>query len=342
MSHRDYIARTSAQGPHKINKINNILGFTSSTDQFATTSCQSSNFSEIYYGIAPDPTGQYAFGVYTLADAKADAPILLAHELTHLIQFGRRIQSGATAFLSIWEAEGQATMGEEVNGHKETGRTIAQNYGFPIAFNNPRTDSIDWYVASFVDLALYWGFSTPTTSIPGAPEECGWLGQQNRTNIGPCMGGRNIYGISWSFLRWISDQFGPTFPGGEQGIQKQLINSSLQGFANIQSVINVPIDQLLAQWAAALAVDDRYPNATARLKFTSWDLANIDSRLVATAKLNPRLRGFADFTDNVNVRAGSTAYFKVGAPSHGPMAINIGGAQTQLPTTMRVWVVKVR
>jgi hypothetical protein len=319
----------------EINKIDNILGFTSSTDQFPTAQCAASNFAEIYYGIAPDPTGQHAFGVYTLRDAKLDAPVLLAHEMTHLIQFGRRIQSGAS-FFTLWEAEGQATFGEEVNGHKETGRAIAQNYGFNVAFNNPQTDSIYWYVASFVDLALYYGFNTPTTAVPGAPEECGWLGQQNRNNIGPCMGGRNIYGISWSFLRWISDQFGPTFPGGEQGIQRQLINSNLQGFANIVSVINQPIDQLLAQWSAAQYMDDRVASAAARLKFTSWDLFNIENRLVTTAKLTPRARGFSDFTDNVSVRAGSTAYFRVSCTNHGPMAFSVAGAATQLPGTMRV------
>jgi hypothetical protein len=219
---------------------------------------------------------------------------------------------------------------------------IGQNYGFPVAFNNPRADSIDWYVASFVDLALYYGFLTQTTSAPGAPEECGWLAQQNRQNIGPCMGGRNVYGISWSFLRWLSDQFGPTFTGGEQGLHKQIINSSLQGFANIQSVIGQPIDQLLAQWAAALYVDDRVTNAAARLKFTSWDLFGIESRLVPTAKLTPRARGFADFTDNVNVRAASTAYFRVSGSNHGPLAVNITGGQVGLPGTMRVWVVRLQ
>ena len=325
----------------EINKIDNILGFTSSTDQFPAAQCSASNFAEIYYGIAVDPTGQYAFGQYTLRDAKLDAPVLLAHEMTHLIQFGRRIQSGAS-FFTLWEAEGQATLGEEVNGHKETGRAIAQNYGFNVAFNNPQTDSIYWYVASFVDLALYYGFNTQTSTIPGAPEECGWLGQQNRQNIGPCMGGRNIYGISWSFLRWLSDQFGPTFPGGEQGLQRQLINSNLQGFANITAVIQQPIDQLLAQWAAALYVDDRVTNAAARLKFTSWDLFNVENRLVTTAKLTPRPRGFSDFTDNVNVRAGSTAYFRVSGTNHGPMAISVAGAATQLPGTMRLWVVRLQ
>src|SRR5680860_1493828 len=131
-------------------------------------------------------------------------------EVTHVIQFGRRLTfSGATAFQTSWELEGQATFAEEVVGHEFTGRSTGQNYGFSVAFNSPETSAISWYSPHFTDLAGYYGFDFQGSGskIGGAPEECSFLGREDVN--GPCdNASRLLYGVTWSFLRWISDQFG--------------------------------------------------------------------------------------------------------------------------------------
>ena len=132
----------------EVNKIENLLGQVFFADLFADE-CASSNDGEFFYGRTPDPSGA-AGAAYTVADALLDAPIIIAHEFTHLIQIGRRITyPPATAVQSTWELEGQATFSEEVNGYAVTGLAPGQNLGFEIAFNNP-ADAADQLVRRYV------------------------------------------------------------------------------------------------------------------------------------------------------------------------------------------------
>src|SRR5690606_31689121 len=102
---------------------------------------------------------------------------------------------------------------------------------------------------------LYYGFKSHSERVATAPEQCSWLDLASKGNTGPCISGREVYGVPWLFLRWLSDQFGPQVAGGETGVQKGLIESTLSGYANVENVVGVKIDTLLAQWAAALYTD---------------------------------------------------------------------------------------
>ncbi len=327
----------------EINRRGNVLGFVSSGDFFSTTSCPASNQGEYFYSIAPDPTGIYALGAFTVDDARLEVPKLIAHEFTHIIQFGRRFQIAPQGPIqSVWELEGQATLAEEVVGHAVTGNQIRQNYGIEIVLNQPEVHPIDWYIDPFIDLFLYYGYQSQTAKFPNAPEECGWL-TTAVADLGPCLGGRGVYGVSWSFLRWLSDQFGPTFTGGEQGIHRALIESTRTGFANITNVIGEPVDRLLSQWAATLYVDDGIPGLNSRLTLASWNLFDVNSRVLpATLRLVPRSRTFSDFFDIFNVRAGSSAYFRVSGSNRPAAAISVISSTGSLPSSMRVWVVRIQ
>ena len=96
----------------EVNKIANLLGEVFTADLVTQQECPASNEGEFFYGRAPDPTGASG-AAYTVADALLDAPIIIAHEFTHVIQLGRRLNyEPATAFQSTWELEGQATFAE--------------------------------------------------------------------------------------------------------------------------------------------------------------------------------------------------------------------------------------
>jgi hypothetical protein len=63
---------------------------------------------------------------------------------------------------------------------------------------------------------------------------------------------------------------------------------------------------------------------------------------VEPAPLQPRERSFAAaFSDPVQVRAGSTAYFRVTASSSGAISVT-GPEGAALPAHMRVWVVRLQ
>ena len=329
----------------EVNKIDNLLGEVFPQNLVPQSICPASNDGEFFYGRAPDPNG--AAGIaYTDSAAKADAPLIIAHELAHVIQIGRRIEyPQATDLQSTWEAEGQATFAEEVNGYGAAQLSPGQNLGRDVAFNggaNPLPTS--WFVDPFVDLAVYYGFQTRDTRVSGAPEQCSWLGIRSAGNSGPCLSGREPYGVSWSFLRWLSDHYGGQFPLGEKGLHRALIDNAFSGFATVSNVIGQPIDALLAQWSAMLYADDRIPGVDEKLTMKSWNLVSIEQGIVATGRLVPYSFsfGYGSFGGGLRVRGGSTAYYVVSG-TRAATAIRVRNASDgPLPANMRVWVVRAR
>lgn len=328
-----------------------VLGFTSTTDQIPRSQCSSSNFGEVYYGNAVDAAG--AFGsAYEKTDALDDAPLLIAHEFSHIIQFAVRLALGATSAAqlpAIWELEGQATLAEEINGHAFAGRSPGTNLGFTIAFNcndppncNNKPDPTDWYLGSFIDLILYYGFQTATSRVAGAPEQCSWLDLPTNGNSGPCLlEGREVYGVPWSLLRFISDQYGSQFAGGEAELHRKLISGMTRGFANIERVVSVPMRTILARWAVSLYADDRIGALDNSLKLTSWDLEDIRTALVESAQLVPKSRSFSGFSENVSVRGGSTAYYRVSGTSRAAGSFRVRTSTGALPSSqIQVWVLR--
>ncbi len=334
----------------EVNRRNNVAGFVSPQDFQTQANCAGSNEGEIFYAWTPDEGSE--FGDSLGFDIALELmPIIAAHETVHVIQVGTRTAAGSP-LQDLWELEGQASMGEEVNGHAALGNTTGQNYDNDVAFDIPGTEPIDWYFGAFVDLFFYYGadLSGPTPfKINGAPEDCTWL--DNGINH-VCIGGL-VNGVPFSFLRWLNDQFAANFVGGEQELQTSLVDNDLTGFANIADIIGEPIETLLAQWAAMLYVDDRILSdgtpvtQNAILTLPSWDMFSLfDGTLINGGdvhRLEPSERGFADFAVTVNVRAGATAYFVVSGDGRNATALRArNGSDNTLPAHMQVWAVRLR
>jgi hypothetical protein len=324
----------------EVNAVGGLLGFVFGGDLFGRPDCQASNEAEIFYGATPDPNGTLALGTYTREQGLHDIPSTVAHEFAHIIQFSRRIAINAPAPLVVWEGEGQAVLAEEVVGHAVEGRAPGQNLGAAIAFNGDDPTSIDWYTYGFVQAAAYFGYDGSPTRVSGAPEECSWLANEGN---GPCVQSALPYGAPWLLLRWLSDQYGPSFPGGEKGLQQAFINNPASGYANISAVVGVPIKTLLGQWAATLYTDDRAPTLSTRLTLPSWNLLDVYAGAPEPAQLTARSRAFASFRDAFSVRAGSAAYVRLSGASVSPTAVRIrNGSDGQLPSIMQVFVVRLQ
>ena len=335
----------------EVNKVSaSLLGFVSGGDLLPVASCAASNVAELYYAKAPDPFGSVGVA-YSLADALDDAPRLIAHEFVHIIQFGIRGASSAP-FLSQWETEGQAMLGEEVVGHAMEGNSAGENYGNVVALDPGPTTGLEWYETPFFDMAQHFGWDSSVgggmTRVSNAPEQCTWL-DINAVSDGsdpdrPCMGGRQPYGVPWSFLRWLNDHFAANFAGGEQDLQRAIVSGSSSGFTNISAVIGEPISTLLSQWAAALYVDDRVGGAATRLTMPSWNLFDIyEVRLSSGQRLAPTAVSFADFTQTFKVRGASTGYFRISGTTRPATAVRARDlANGPLPSSMQFWVVRLQ
>jgi hypothetical protein len=345
----------------RVNERGTTLGFVVSSDLFPNaaqpTGCPSSNEAEVYYAKAPDPTGSACPGCteYPVDQAIVDAPFLIAHEFAHIIQFGRRIAAAATDFQSRWELEGQATFAEEVVGYAYEGRSSGQDYGLSVAFDVPNLSTVDWYASGFIDLAVYFGWQGFDSKTAAAPHECTWVGRASDGPIGPCLESRNPYGTPWTLLRWLSDHLGGTFPGGEAGVQRALIDGDIAGFANAEAELGVDMNEVLAKWAAMLYLDGRpgFVPFDPELVLPSWNLYDVYHAVVSipggtfqlreSLRLVPQASVFGDFSRSANVRDASNYYLLVSGASRPAVSIKArDGTNNPLPTHMQYWIVRTQ
>ena len=304
----------------------------------------SSDFGNLFYLRAPGGDD-----VLDRERALLEFPRLLAHEATHVIQFGRRITADQP-LPEVWELEGQAVLGEEVAGHRELGNEPRQNLsigGTALPNGVSEADAL-WYYTAFFDLFRYFGLDTGNqgqelTRVDDAPEECSWLEQD--IEDAPCeMGRREPYGVAWTFLRWLGDQFHDELPDGEATLHRELIDSGDVGFSNVEGATGESSRLLLAQWAATLYADGRIEgDGDPRIDFPSWDLAAMDQELVPETHLQPRQRSYQAFDDELEVRGGSSSYFVLSGssrPATGVRARTLTG--DFLPSATQMWVVRLR
>ena len=99
----------------------------------------------------------------------------------------------------------------------------------------------------------------------------------------------------------------------------------------------MPIDTLLTQFAAALYVDDRVPNAARRLTMTSWNLYDIENGENPLARLTPHEHNFGVYSDQVTVRGDGCVLPRERQryPSTGIKVLGPNGSL--LPNHMRLW-----
>jgi len=323
--------------------VGQALGFVNPCDFFDRDDASgfvATNEGEFFYSIAPDPSGTSG-EVLSVGDWMNVMPIIIAHEFTHIIQTSRRAVS--TNFMDPFVAEGQATLAEEVVGHAMLGNGAGQNLGGNVAFNFPPEDQANpWYFAAFADLVFYFGFpgSADDPRVEGTPQECTWIEDDVED---PC-GGRPLwYGVTWSFLRWASDLYGPAL-GGEDVFQKALIDGDLSGFDNLEEALagQGTLDDHLANWAATLYMDGR-PGASPNNSMSTWNLLDVSQQVAEAAWLHPVEHGFINFSETVTVRDPSTSYFLVGgsgAPNHSLRITTTSGAA--LDSDVQVWLVRTQ
>lgn len=332
-----------------VNKLGDVAGYVFAGDLFARNQCASSNGGEIFYGEVPDPNNVSGTGARAKSDVLSFMPPLIAHEFSHDIQASRRILVGGTT-LSAWEAEGQAVLAEEVVGHSVLGNAPGQNYDAGVAFGAGQ--GARWYGSTgpggtpFKLLAIYYGWIGGTSKAAGAPEQCTLFGSVRTSTACSVFA---FYGASWSLQRYLSDRFGPTYPGGEPGLNRDLIgkNVGLSGVANIEGLgLGVGFDSLFSQWGAMLYADDRVTGDPA-LRMTSWNMVDVFNAFSSDAfRLIPAERTFTTFSDSRSVRGGSNAYTRLSAAGARPaLALRVRDAgDAPLGTTLKpqLWVVRLQ
>ena len=205
----------------------------------------------------------------TFVFLNTDPPKLgtLAHELTHAIQYSvwrQRLNPNLP-----WFHEGQAVLGSQIFLFHMLGWSSGQNYGQE-KLRSRASERIRLGGGSlFAPISGFFGGPSPRT-----PQECSWLvTDEDRDRA--CGSKRFYYEMGWSFLTWLTDQYGTLYPGGERHLHQELIQAGNGRFETIERLLGETMETLLGRWAAALYVDDRIADADPTLQFTSWNLHDI-------------------------------------------------------------------
>jgi hypothetical protein len=315
-----------------------VKSLTSAVDLVDPATCPASNGGEVVYvGIPAAPT---ASEVVALLQA---APPDMAHELTHVIQQGRRILAGGIPMAS-WLVEGQAELGTEVVGMALRGDGLRMEYGATVV--NGDAEAVRFYRPRFDRLSYLFGWDGAAGTVAGAPERCSLFGFGGSSI--PCAG-PYAPGAAWSFLRYVSDRIGARYQGGDAGFQQALIglDPTQDGTALLETLAGVDLARLMVDWAISLYADGRVaPVAAPALQLPSWNLLSVFEALPAVQRLSPQDVGFASFSRPGSVVGGGTAYTRISTgSSHAALSVrarNATGDRLGADLRPRFWVVRVK
>jgi hypothetical protein len=214
-----------------------VAGFFFAGDFFSPTSttngCAQSNQGEIFYLLAPDPTGAFNNNIRSAATVRQGTRGTIAHEFQHMINAGNRIRSNAPAFESVWLDEGLAHTAEDAVGRAVRGFGDFQTLSDADLFGNGTPQAtVDAYTAFFGQNLRR--FSTWLSR----PDTSSGLSKHADKNL-------SSRGAIWALLRWTGDHYSG---GNFRAYTRKLAAGPDTGLKNLTGVAAEPLDTLLAGW----------------------------------------------------------------------------------------------
>jgi len=306
-----------------------IQGYATACNFYPKATFAPSNQDEVFYARVPGAT----------EDANSWRRAMrstVLHETKHLASFAERL-SRNVPFEESWLEESTARIAEELYS-----RTFSGGGGWRA--NSGYVNSVGCEITQCDDrpLMMWKHFSVLHQFFRGV---------DTLTPIGAAASGDfTFYASGWSLVRWAADQYATT----ESGWLRDLVRGGSQiGLAGLSARTGRPIDEMLAHWSLANAVDDQAAFKAQRpeLSFPSWNMPDIMSGL---AKADPtrfgdvtplRIRAFSFGSVALPVaklRAFSSSYFSFEGMQSGSQVFELRGENGgALPGSLRVAVVRV-
>ena len=199
-----------------------IAGYFYPNDLFLRN--QNSNKGEVFYTLAPDPTG--AFGCsHTVNFVKRFIPTTFIHEFQHMISFNQHVLARGGPTEAVWLNEGLSLIAEEMAGRFYETRD-------PPAPNQPYSDSASMFLTDILVNAYDYLFASRSNSITTF-DDFGTLEER---------------GGAWLFLRWLGTQ-------KTSSIYSRLVQTRSTGIQNVEDQAGETFGALFGDFAIASAAD---------------------------------------------------------------------------------------
>jgi hypothetical protein len=219
--------------------------------------CEASNVRELFYLLAPDPTGSINGNTRTKSYVQTSTFSTLSHEFEHLVNASRRLYvNDAEDFEETWLDEGLAHIAEELSFYAAApGLGPRQNIALTNAFFSDRTrlDALNRYqTPNFGRVSEY--YKAPSSNSPIQPDD-----------------DLATRGAAWQFLRYAADQKG----GGERDFWFNLANAKTRGFENLTAQLGTDPLPVFQNWGVAIYTDDAVPAVPAAYMHPSWNFRQV-------------------------------------------------------------------
>ena len=302
-----------------------VGGFFFARDLFPATAsggfdgCPTSNGGEMFYLLAPDPTGLVNGNRFAKEDVRRVVFATIAHEYQHLINSSRRmyVNTAATDFEERWLDEGLSHVAEELLFFAETGLSPRANV------DAPRLRSSSAYVDAFNNSAIS-NFSRLGRYLVATSANSPFADDDEL----------ETRGATWSFLRYAADHLG----SADESTWHRLTNSTTTGMATLAGVFGSDLTSLARDWSTSLLTDDLVATA-ARYQQPTWNHRSIYGALQTNGAYPLATVALTNGTPtSVSVRGGSATYLRFAIAAGGTATITL----STLPSTVQLNLVRTR
>jgi hypothetical protein len=281
-----------------------VAGFFFDRDLFPTTDspelqgCAGSNYSEMFYLLAPDPTGSINGNKRPTSFVDTATTSVLAHEFQHLINASRRIYvtQGVESLEVTWLNEGLSHIAEELLFYHESKLTPRQNI-----------DSIKIRSAETIRLAFNSDMGSNTSryrSFLVAPSENSPFRDDDSLET---------RGATWNLLRYLADRKG----GVDAATWQALVNTKRVGVPNLVAVFGSDIASKVRDWNVSHYTDDISPGLAAEHLQPSWDWHSIFKALARSGQAYPlEVKTLTGGSASGTLIGGAAAYYRFSIPAN--------------------------
>jgi hypothetical protein len=307
------------------NSTSYVAGFFFNRDLFPTVGtptlqgCPGSNYAELFYLLAPDPTGVVNGNVRRTSFVDSVTTSVLAHEFQHLINASRRlyVTQGVEEFEDTWLNEGLSHIAEELLFLHEANLAPRQNLD-TIRIRSSNTIRLAFNTDMASNAARYRMFlEKPTENSPFRDDDS-----------------LETRGATYDLLRYLADRKG----GTDAATWQALVNTARTGLANLSAVFGTDIASKVRDWNVSHYTDDVVPGVSAEFTQPSWHWHSIFKALAGTGKAYPldapTLTGGAA---SGSLIGGAAAYYRFSIPANTSASITLSA-----PGPIDARVVRIR
>ena len=266
-------------------------------DALPLQGCAGSNYSELFYLLAPDPQGVINGNVRQTSFVDSVTTSVLAHEFQHLINASRRlyVTQGVEDFETTWLNEGLSHIAEELLFFHEARLASRQNID-TLKLRSSSSTVVAFNVDMLANAGRYRTFlEAPSANSPFHDDDS-----------------LETRGATWNLLRYLADRKG----GTESATWQALVNTTRIGVSNLSSVFGSDLASKVHDWNVSHYTDDIVPALPAEHTQPSWNWHSVFKALTRSGPAYPlEVKTLTAGSASGTLIGGAAAYYRFSVPA---------------------------